>query len=216
VQKDAEGMTEMRRLGVPRPPAVAVGDRVVHGWNPEEYARLLGVAYAGVSKLSPRALGARLDAILAAAQELIKILPAERMGWKPPERDRALGDLAFHVFRVGSSFADAMDRGELPEGWFGELAPPDFVDGGDLARYGALVRARLNGWFEGAADPEFDRVVNCYYGPQGAHEFLERTTWHAAQHLRQLHVLYARIGLTPPVPLDTALLEKLPLPESIW
>jgi hypothetical protein len=216
VQKDPQGMEEMRRLGVPRPPAVAVGDKVVHGWNPEEYARLVGVAYAPAGKLSPRALGTRLDTVLAAAQELTRILPAERMGWKPPERDRSLGDLAFHVFRVGAAFADAMDRGELPESWFGERAPADFADGAAIARYGALVRGRLTGWFEGAADTEFDRVIQCYYGPQEGHEFLERTTWHAAQHLRQLHILYARIGLSPPAPLDPRLLEKLPLPESIW
>ena len=35
----------MERLGVPRPPAVAIGDRVVHGWNPGGYAALLGVDY---------------------------------------------------------------------------------------------------------------------------------------------------------------------------
>ena len=216
MQSDAKGLEEMRRLGVPRPPAVAVGDRVVHGWNPEEYARLVGVDYAAAIKLSPRELGARLDAILAAAQDIIRILPADRIGWKPPERDRSLGDLAFHVFRVGGSFADAMDLGALPEGWFGERAPSDLTDGEGLARYGALVRARLAGWLEGAADSEFDRVIKCYYGPQGAHEFMERTTWHAAQHLRQLHILYERIGLRPPAPLDQKLLDRLPLPASIW
>src|SRR5215475_489696 len=209
-------MDEMRRLGVPRPPAVAVGTRVVHGWNPEAVARLVGVDYAAPHRLGPRALGARLDAILAAAQELARVLPAARMGWKPPERDRTLGDLAFHVFRVGRSFADAMELGELPEAWFGEQAPADCIDGTALARYGALVRSRLARWFEGAKDSEFDRVIKAYYGPHAAPDFLERTTWHAAQHLRQLHILYERVGLTPPEPLDPALLANLPLPESIW
>jgi hypothetical protein len=206
----------MLRLGVSRPPAVAVGDRVVHGWNPEGYAALVGVAYSVPGKLTPRALGARLDAILAAAEELTRAIPAARVGWKPPERDRSLGDLAFHVFRVGVSFADAMDGDGLREGWFGEPAPPDLADGPALARYGALARARLAGWFDGAADGEFARTVRTYYGPQAAHEFLERTTWHTAQHLRQLHVLFERIGVTPPAPLDTGLLANLPLPESIW
>ena len=206
----------MLRLGVPRAPAVAVGDRVVHGWNPEAYARLVGVDYAEAKKLMPRALGARLDAILAAAEEITRAIPVERTGWKPPERDRTLGDLAFHVFRVGVSFADAMDGDGLQESWFGELAPPDLADGPAIARYGALARARLAGWFDGVADTEFDRTVKTYYGPQAAHEFLERSTWHAAQHLRQLHILFDRIGITPPAPLDPALLAHLPLPESIW
>ncbi len=209
-------MEDMRRLGAPRAPAVAVGDRVVHGWNPEGYAKLVGVAWTPPGKLSPRALAARLDAILAATEELTRTIPADRLGWKPPERDRTLGDLAFHVFRIGASFADAMDSGKLPENWFSETAPPDFADGTAIARYGALVRGRLAGWFEGAADTEFDRTILTYYGAQGAHEFLERTTWHTAQHLRQLHILLDRIGIEPPRPLDTALLDNLPLPDSIW
>ena len=56
-------------------------------------------------------------------------------------------------------------------------------DGAAVARYGALVRGRLAGWFEGAAPGEYARVIAVYYGPQAAHELLERTTWHAAQHL---------------------------------
>jgi len=206
----------MRRLGVPRPPAVAVGDRVVHGWNPEEYARLVGVDYAAASKLPPRALGARLDAILAAAQDIIRILPADRMSWKPPERDRSIGDLAFHVFRVGGSFADAMDLGALPETWFGERTPADLPDGEALARYGALVRGRLAGWLEGAANSEFDRIIKCYYGPQGAHEFLERTTWHAAQHLRQIYWFLDRMGVQPDSPLGEPDLAGLPIPQDVW
>jgi hypothetical protein len=209
-------MEEMRRLGVPRPPAVAVGDRVVHGWNPEGYAQLVGVTYKASRQLAPRALAARLDAILAAAESVTRAIPDERIAWKPPERDRTLGDLAFHVFRVGVSFADAMDLGQLPEGWFGERAPAELTDGPAIARYGSLVRGRLAGWFEGAGESEFGRDVQTYYGPQSAHDFLERTTWHAAQHLRQLHVLFERLGITLPAPLDTRLFEDLPLPQSVW
>ena len=97
-----------------------------------------------------------------------------------------------------------------------ERAPADFTDGAAVARYGALVRGRVGGWFDGAGDSEFARDANTYYGPQPAHEFLERTTWHCAQHLRQLHVLFDRLGLRAPAPLDETLLDRLPLPESIW
>jgi hypothetical protein len=209
-------MEELLRLGVPRVPAVTYGGGVVHGWNPEGYAKLVGVPYAAATRLSPRELGARLDAILVAAETLTRAIPADRMGWKPPERDRTLGDLAFHLFRVALSFVDTMDTGYLPDSVFAENAPPDLIDGPAVARYGALVRGRVGGWFDGAGDAEFEREANTYYGPQPAHEFLERSTWHCAQHLRQLHVLFDRIGLNAPAPLDAALLERLPLPESIW
>ena len=58
--------------------------------------------------------------------------------------------------------------------------------------------------------------VETYYGRQDAHELMERTVWHAAQHLRQIHALLKDAGAPPRDPLDASLLEKLPLPASIW
>jgi uncharacterized damage-inducible protein DinB len=216
VQADEAGRLEMERFGVPRPPAVAVGDRVVHGWNPDGYAALLGVDYRPAVRLTPAVLAARLDRVLESAQRLVERFDAERMSHVPPERKRTVRDLAFHVYRVGLSFIDAVDRAELPESWFEERAPADLVSGADVARYGALVRARIAGWFQGAGADELTRTVITYYGPQKADELLERTVWHAGQHLRQLYVLAERLGVTPPAPMPMDALEGLPLPEAIW
>ena len=206
----------MERLGIPRPPGVALGERVVHGWNPDGYAALLGVSYRAAKKFSPAELASRLDRVLEAAQKLTERFDATQMEHVPPERKRTLRDLTFHVFRVGLSFADAVDRAALPEAWFEERAPKELVTGADVARYGALVRARLTGWFQGAGGDEFTRTVQTYYGPQAADELLERTTWHAGQHLRQLYVLGERLGVTPPAPLPMDALAGLPLPEALW
>ena len=188
----------------------------MHGWNPEGYAELLGIKLPEKTRLSPPVLAARLDRILATTEGLLHHVDVAHFPWKPPERDRTLGDLGYHVFRVGLSFIDAVDRNELPASWFGEKAPGDLRDGPALARYGALVRARIAGWFEGAGGDEFSRVVRTYYGSQDAHELLERTTWHAGQHLRQLYDLAARLSIQPPEPLKTELFEGLPMPASVW
>jgi len=45
---------------------------------------------------------------------------------------------------------------------------------------------------------------------------LERTTWHAAQHLRQLYILSDRIGVKPSAPEPVELYKDLPLPKAIW
>jgi uncharacterized damage-inducible protein DinB len=206
----------MERLGVPRPPGLSVGDRVVHGWNPAAYAALVGVEYRDARRFTPRTLAARLDRVLESAQRLIERFDARQMDHVPAERKRTVRDLAYHVYRVGLSFIDAADRGELPEAWFEERAPADLVGGADVARYGALVRARIAGWFEGAAGDEYDRPIQTYYGPQAADDLLERTVWHAGQHVRQLYVLAERLGVTPPAPLPMDALEGLPLPEAIW
>ena len=197
-------------------PAVAVGERAVQGWNPEGYAALLGVDYRAAAKLPPTVLAARLDRILANAERLVARLPESLMGWTPPQRDRTLRELGYHVFRVGLAFADGMDLGTFPEGWLQERAPADLSDGPAIARYGGLVRGRLSAWFRGAGAQEYARVISVYYGPQSGHDLLERTTWHTAQHLRQLHALAAERGVTPPDPLPAADLEGLPLPASLW
>ena len=201
---------------MPRPPAVAFGGRAVHGWNPEGYAELLGIKLPDKVRLSPPDLAARIDSILGATEALLHRFDAAAFAWKPPERDRSVGDLGYHVFRVGLSFIDTLDRDGLKESWFGERPPAAITDGPALARYGALVRARLAGWFAGAASDEYARTVTTYYGPQGAHELLERTTWHAGQHLRQLYDLAGRLGITPPAPLPPDIFNGLPMPDSVW
>ena len=216
VQAHPDALAELRRLGVPLVPALAVGERAVHGWNPPAYATLLGVAWAPAAKLSPGELGARLDRILESTQRLVRDLPEPLLDWVPPERARSLRDLGYHVFRLALAFVDGMDLGDLPEGWLGERAPTDLRDGVAIAGYGALVRARIAGWFEGAAPVEFERVIRVYYGPQSGHDLLERTTWHAAQHLRQMYVLVGRHGLAPPEPLPVDAFAGLPLPDSLW
>jgi DinB superfamily len=216
VQADPAAKQDLQRLGVPRVPAVTVGDRVVHGWNPEGYAQLLGVAYTHPVNFAPAELARRLDRILESAERLVRAFPESALDVIPPERKRSLRDLGYHLFRVALSFVDAMDRGELPESWFEEPAPPQMREAMALASYGSLVRGRLQGWFEGAADSEFKRVIAVYYGPQSSHDLLERTTWHVAQHLRQLYELAGRLGVRPPAPLPVDEFRGLPLPEAVW
>jgi hypothetical protein len=216
VQADAVAREEMVRLGIPRPPGVAFGDHVVHGWNPDGYAKLLGVDYRTARRFTPAELASRLDRVLESAQMLTERFDARQMDHVPPERKRTLRDLAFHVFRLSLGFVDAVDHAELPESVYEERAPKEMVTGGDVARYGALVRARLSGWFQGAGADEYQRTVQTYYGPQAADDLLERTTWHAGQHLRQLYVLAERLGVAPPAPLPADALAGLPLPEALW
>ena len=201
---------------MPRVPAVQIGDRAVHGWNPQGYADLLGVTYKAATQLSPHELASRIDRILESAQALVTRFSAAQLDVVPPERKRTIRDLAFHVFRVGLSYIDAMDQGRLPETWFDERAPQGMDDGGDVARWGALVRGRIAGWFEGAGPEEFERTVEVYYGPQSSHDLLERTTWHCGQHLRQLYVLAERLNIPTPGPLPTHLFKDLPIPDAIW
>lgn len=146
-----------------------------------------------MGRLDPGELGRRLDDILAAGERMIRPVPEA-------ELDPALRDLAFGLFRLGLAFADGMDRGRFREEWRRETAPADLLDGASVARYGALVRGRLGGWFEGAGPRELGRVIAAQDGPLPGHELLERVTGGAADALRALQEALTRRGLAPREP----------------
>ena len=214
VENEPERRRDLEPFGLMRVPVTIVGDRAVHGWNPKALAELVGVTYGEREPLSPSELARRLDAVLAATQRAVRQIPREHLGMKAPGRDRTVRQLGFHVFRVAASFVDTRKQGTLISDWFGENAPAEMVDGDAVARHGETVRERLRafytrpGWCEGE--------VSTYYGPQSAPDFMERTTWHAAQHLRQIYWFLDRMGVHADAPLTDADLEGLPVPREVW
>jgi hypothetical protein len=147
-----------------------------------------------VSRLDPAELGARLAAILATAERMIRAVPEAPMSEAVSEGPGTLRDAAFRLFRLGLAFADGMDRGRFPTEWLRETAPDDLRDGAALARYGALVRGRLTGWFEGAAPGEFARTIAGHDGPQTGYDLLARVADEADRALRALGRALERIG----------------------
>jgi hypothetical protein len=109
-----------------------------------------------------------------------------------------------------------MDAGRLPERWVRESSPEGLRDGPAIARYGALVRGRIDGWFEGAAPREYDRTVEVWDGRVSGRELLERITSQAAYHLQQLHAALENLGHRPNEPLPTADFQGLNMPTSPW
>lgn len=214
VEAQPERKADLERVGVKRVPATIVGDRVVHGWNPQALAELVGVRYRAPKKLSPVELAERMDVVLAATQRAIRQVPREHLGMKYPGRDRTVRQLGFHAFRVAASFMDTREQGGLLSDWFEENAPPEMADGEAVARYGETVRKRLDAYYTrpGWCDGE----VSTYYGPQSAPDFMERTTWHAAQHLRQIYWFLDQMGVEAEAPLTDADLEGLPFPTEVW
>lgn len=207
-------MDTLHRHGITRVPAVIAGGRAVHGWNPAAVAGLVGVTYDDGLVLPLPELQARLDTILQAAQRAAMQVPAKHLHMRTPGRDRSVFQLAYHLFRVGQSYRDAMERGHLPEAWFEEQPSPDMPDMAAIAQYGESVRNGLHDWW--GRPGAFDGTVETYYGPQQAAAFFQRTVWHTAQHLRQLYDLLDQMGVTPEAPLASEDFAGLPLPQSVW
>lgn len=216
VHGNPAAQAELTALGIPRVPATLVDGRFVHGWNPGALAELVGVPFDDTPALSPRELADTLDAELYYAQHLVKLLTEAQLALKYPGRDRTLGQLAYHVFRLSAAFVDTMEQGTLEQRWLVEEAPADLRTGETLAAYGQRVRDRLAAWFAQAPQERFAGVSHTYYGDQGTHLLLERTTWHAGQHLRQIYDLLETDRSLPVSPLAPEVFEGLPMPRDLW
>ena len=97
-----------------------------------------------------------------------------------------------------------------------ERRPPEhIVSAADVAQLTRSVSQALAVWW-GANQARLPATLDTYYGRQPLHAVLERTSWHVAQHARQLERLLELRGVRPNPRLNPALLEGLPLPDAVW
>jgi hypothetical protein len=214
VEAHPDRKRELEPHGVPRVPATIHDGRAVHGWNPKALAELVGVKYETVERLAPDELARRMDRVLAATQRIVAQLPPAALDTKAPDRNRTVRQIAWHVFRLSLWFRETRETGMLPDTAYNDADPATIGDAAQIVRFGDEVRAKLGEWFR---RPGWCHgSVETYYGPQTAHDFMERTTWHAAQHLRQLYWFAGNAGVTPEAPLGDRDFEGLPLPNDVW
>lgn len=215
---DPQGREQLLSLGVRNVPVVAKGDEFVFGQNLEDVAEFVGLHGTGHTPLPPEQLMRKWINVLRAAQRLIRQLPADRITERVIDnRDRSIRLLSHHVFRIGEAFLETViDNVEYSAG-LATVPPKDgtFTTGGEIAAYGDDVIARLEKWW-GTADKACTRKVPTFFGTPPMHMLLERSTWHSAQHARQLTAVLERFGIEPDGRLTRADLAGLPLPERLW
>jgi hypothetical protein len=78
------------------------------------------------------------------------------------------------------------------------------------------VRQRLATWWASKPDKSGREIVQTYYGPQMLHEYLERSTWHVGQHVRQWNMLLGMAGIAADHPPGEADFANLPMPSQVW
>jgi hypothetical protein len=190
------------------------GDDFVFAQSLAPVIAFLGLKEKSGPSLSVAELCTRLDKFMTSALALLPLMPADRLGTHVPGRPRSYRSLAFHLFRVVSAFLDACDGIALEEAAFRD-EPPATADTAALLAHGESVRQRFRQWYA-AGDTAGARSLDTYYGPQSLHELLERTTWHAGQHVRQWMMLLELEGITCSRPLADADFAGLPMPQNVW
>ena len=139
--------------------------------------------------------------MLRAAQRYVRQIPDDKMNERViPNRDRSIRLLAHHVFRIGEAFLETVDRRRRVRDPARERAARRKAPSRAGARSrttASEVIARLEAWWAGLADKSGTQMLTTYYGPQPLHMVLERSTWHSAQHARQLAHVLERFGIEP-------------------
>ena len=207
----------MRALGVRQVPIVSKGKAHANGQVLRDVARLCGIPY-GEQKILPVAeLGRRQTIILAAAQRYLAQLSDDQLRLMLPNRPRSYGQLLWHIFNVADAFLEHERGIPLTVESYNRNPAPERDSKAAIAAYGREVEAAVAAYFAGpAAARDWSSRADVYYGAQTLHEFLERTTWHFAQHVRQVLWRLDMLGIAPDGPVPADVLAGLPMPEKVW
>jgi len=218
VLEDMDAFSELATLGIRSVPIVRRGKDWANGQVLREVARVAGIAWGGAQLLPAAELAGRLSAIQAAAQRLFAQIPDDKLGGMLPHRPRSYAQLAYHVFNICDAFLEhELHALPLKEGAYGRVPPPEMNSKAKILAYGEDVLGRFRAWWDGPGkSADFSRKANVYYGDVTLHEYLERTTWHSGQHVRQLVMVLNTLGIEPDRPPDQATFAGLPMPDKVW
>jgi hypothetical protein len=219
VANDAGAMEKLLALGVRSVPVIARGEKFIFAQNFEDVAEFVGLQGSGHSALPPEQLIEKWLLVCRATQRYVAQFPDARLLDRAIEnRDRTIRFVAHHTFRIGEAFLETVVDGVEYTALFANVPPPDgeFMTGREIAAYGQEVTTRLSAWWEHLDDRNCTAKVQTYFGEQSVHLLLERSTWHAAQHARQLAAILQRFGIEADGPLTAEDLAGLPLPERLW
>ncbi len=212
-----EAMEELAALGVRTVPVVSRGGEYVFAQELADVSTFVG-RKVDFKRLPAPELVQKWLTVLAAAQRHAVQIPHEKLeGRATPGRDRSVKALAYHIYQVADAFLQCVLEGNLQIALvYNEAVPARVKTGADIAAFGASVEKRVRDWWSGTADKTCSGKLKTYYGEQPLHHVLERSTWHSAQHARQIQSVLENFGIRPDGPLTASDYAGLPMPEGLW
>jgi glutaredoxin len=210
-------MDDLREMGVRTVPVVARGKEYVFAQELADVSTFIG-RKVDFKRLPAPVLVDKWLTVLAAAQRHVMQIPADRLEQRAtPGRDRSIRALAYHIFQVPDAFLQcALDGNEQIAIVYNGPVPPQVQSVADIRDYGASITKRLQGWWAAQSDKTCAGSLRTYYGDQPLHHVLERSTWHSAQHTRQIMSVLESFGVQPNGPLTAKDYAGLPMPDGLW
>jgi glutaredoxin len=218
VLEDKDAFDELAMLGIRSVPIVRRGRDWANGQVLRDVARVAGIAWGGAQALPAPELAARLIEFQMAAQRLFAQIPDDKLGRMLPHRPRSYAQLAYHIFNIADAFLDHEVRGlPLKDGDYGRVPPREMSSKAKILAYGQDTLGRFRAWWGASGQAtDFSRKAHVYYGDVTLHEYLERTTWHSGQHVRQLVMVLDMLGIEPDRPPTKETFADLPIPDKVW
>lgn len=207
------------KFGITTVPVLARAGQYIFCQNLEDVAEFVGVQGTGYTPLPPAVLLAKWINVLRAAQRYIRQIPDWRLVERVIDnRDRSIRLMSHHIFRIGEAFLEtAIDDVEYRVN-NANVPPADgtCTTGAEIVQYGDSIISRIQTWWEQLEDKSCRQKIRTFYGTPPLHQLFERSTWHSAQHTRQIIAVLERFGIPPDERLSSEDLAGLPLPEGLW
>jgi glutaredoxin len=215
-QNNPEARAEMKRLGARSLPVVSLGDKYTLCQSFGDVLKFLNLdmKLLSVPLPAPR-LFEKLHLVLTAAARYTRQFPEDQLKVQFRERQRTIGDTCFHAFRVGEMGLEVCQGKPLTNSGFTDLAPSHWGFR-DIADWGLKVRDQLDAWWRQQPPTDLGYKVETYYGQRELLDVMDRTTYHVAQHSRQLILMLESLDIEPDRPLTRQDLEGVPVPEAAW
>jgi hypothetical protein len=200
-------------------PVLSKDGQFIFCQNMEDVAEFVGLQGSGHSPLPPEALFDKWITVLRASQRYVRQIPNSRLAERAIEnRDRSIRLLSHHIFRIGEAFLETALGGVEYRTNNANVPPADgsCLTGVEIAAYGDGIIERIENWWTRLEDKSCRQKVRTFYGMPPMHQLFERSTWHSAQHARQMIAVLERFGIEPDDRLTAEDLAGLPLPQRIW
>ena len=216
VATNPAAMKYLASLGIKSIPLVVRDGEFTFAQSLDDVARFVGIDH-DAKLLPPEVLVERWKKIMEIATQAISKIPSGMLEKFPkPPRTRTVRDVAYHIFQVPDAFLQVVIDGL--EDWtvVANIDAPKDIDLPGILAYAEDKKKRVAQWWDALEDRSCQRQLKMFYGMHSLHSFLERSTWHSAQHTRQLLWWCKENGVPVEQQLTAEILEGLPMPEGLW
>lgn len=210
-------MDDLAELGARSIPVVSRGNKFTFAQSMDDVANFVNVVKLG-DRLPPEELFARWKYFLNKARDLIQQIPQDRILENAyAKRDRSMLDLSHHIFQVPEAFLEVVENGLEDWTLIANVGLPESIKTTeDVLAHADAETARLDRWWANLDDKGCQWPVKLFYGEHPVHDFLERSTWHSAQHTRQIDAVLMSWGINSVSQIKDDAYNGLPMPKALW